>query len=369
VFHVFLTGDYRLLKIIEINDFQGLEQIKTEWIDLLGHSRSNNIFLSYEWITSCINNFHKGNRLFILCAYVDSRLVGIAPLVMTRGRFTKLPVRKIESIGSAWGYGGFIIDESSINVDDCMEAFLKYLLINGKKSDVYLLAKIPVGSGHTDTIKSILRKKNASFLEDSLQIPYISLEESFDAFVSNRSYSFRRNIKNRERRLKNFGCVTLKRFNKDFDYRNIMDIVFDISQRSWKEKNHTSISSNPDVKNFYLDIAEKFYGKGCLEISIMYIDDKPVSYMFGAKYNEDYIDIDIAYDEEYASASPGNIHRYYLLKELFNERLRTFDFVANFDYKNELTDKYMEHVSFPIFNRKIYSRILFYARRHMLQNR
>lgn len=63
-----------------IDSFESWERIGGAWNDLLKASRSNSVFLTWEWLFSWAECFVRGNRrLFIITLYSGNELVGIAP--------------------------------------------------------------------------------------------------------------------------------------------------------------------------------------------------------------------------------------------------------------------------------------------------
>src|SRR5215813_14471240 len=74
-----------------INQVDRFADLRAEWIDLLRHSSANNPFLSWEWLHAWWVHLAGTRRLQILTARSDGgRLIGIAPLCASRGRWSWL---------------------------------------------------------------------------------------------------------------------------------------------------------------------------------------------------------------------------------------------------------------------------------------
>src|ERR1700732_1251434 len=80
----------------------GFEQLEPEWNALLTRSASNNIVLTFEWLSTWWQIFGEGERhLYILVAREQSHIVGIAPLLRrTIRHYNLLPYERLEFLGS-----------------------------------------------------------------------------------------------------------------------------------------------------------------------------------------------------------------------------------------------------------------------------
>ena len=292
----------------------------------------------------------------------NGKLLSVAPFFLTKGRFMKMPVRKIELIGSGWGYECILLSQKK---DECLEAIWQHLKTKSKDWTIMVFSQV-FPENNIPYIVNSLKDANLAFVTESITVPYIAIDTSWQEYLSQRSYNFRRNLKNRRRRIEKLGKVELKRYTDKFNVSDVMDRVFKISQRTWKAQEGSSISSTNEVKKFYKDLAQCFYRNGWLDISILEVDGKAITYMFGASYGRKYFDIDTAYDLDYASVSPGNMLRNLLLEQLFGSNYSEFDFVMPFDYKKEYTSSYRNCSRIIVFNKTLYSQFFLLVRYKLL---
>src|SRR5262249_5080888 len=97
------------------------DALQGEWTRLFAESGSK-IFLSWEYMRTWWAHFHDGKRLFIITARDgDGRLVGLAPLKISRRAYRKVPFRQLEFIG----YGPELAPD-----------FLDILAAPGRRDDV-----------------------------------------------------------------------------------------------------------------------------------------------------------------------------------------------------------------------------------------
>lgn len=84
-----------------IHSKEEIAAIAKPWNDLLTGSRSNTIFLSWEWLYSWVERFGSADReLYILMVYNENTLVGIAPWCIRKKKYGLFPMRRIEFLGT-----------------------------------------------------------------------------------------------------------------------------------------------------------------------------------------------------------------------------------------------------------------------------
>lgn len=349
-----------MLSIEKIDSFDQFLLLKEDWNKLLNESDSNTLFLTHEWLSVWWKNLGKGKNLFILCVKENGRILALAPFMSSKGTLMKLPVKKIEFIGAGWGYGGIILTTKK---KECSKVIWEYIRKFGQEG-ILVLSKFSNNQETLDILINTLKDSPFLYLTENRLVPYIPLSGSWDEYLSLRSSNFRRNIKKRKRYLQKVGHVSFERYNSpiDMDISEIMTMIFEVSQKSWKAKPGTAIASNHSVKNFYLDLANIFYEKKWLDIVLLKINSQPIAYQLGICYQRKYFAIDTAFDLKYAFTSPGNQLCLFLLKNLFQENLTEFDYLVSFDYKKKFTAFERQYTDVFIFKKEIYPLFLFLLR-------
>ena len=91
-----------------IDDIDRFGSLRTEWKDLLRSSSSNNPFLTWEWLHAWWKHLNGGRTLQILDGYRSEvyRLIGVAPLCVSRGRLPGLS--QLEFLGTGWAGSDYL---------------------------------------------------------------------------------------------------------------------------------------------------------------------------------------------------------------------------------------------------------------------
>ena len=93
-----------------IEALEVLASMAQSWNDLLAESRSNTLFLTWEWVYSWTESFIKPqHRLFVLTVHDENELIGVAPWYIQRARYWGLPIKTITFLGGP-GPGSDYVD-------------------------------------------------------------------------------------------------------------------------------------------------------------------------------------------------------------------------------------------------------------------
>lgn len=334
-----------------------------EWANLLSKSAQDHLYLTHEYISTWWKHLSKSAALYIILVREAGELLAIAPLMLRRGTLLRCPVRRIEFAGSGWGYGGFILHKRK---KECLERIFTHLEEMKTWDVMYLGPTLGDPDITPQDVAGLLPPRRSVYEPVRVGIPYIPLRMTWEQYLAERSSSFRRNVKARSKKLTGFGRVDYLRITKIEDagvpLSTVMGWMRTVAENSWKAKAGTAISSDPLVFAFYKELAERLNAMGGLDLSLLFVNQRPVAYIFGAVYNGDYLEIDIAFDSELSRVSPGVLVRNCLLQELLGKHPGKYDFVAYFDYKRELTSYVQDVYVHVVYRRRLYPLALRWVR-------
>lgn len=324
-----------------------LELLSGIWDSLLqkcGDEKS--IYLTHEWITTWWRHFGKGKQLNILLAEKGNQAVGIVPLMKTIYKLGFLRLHALETIGSVnYNLVWLVPPESR---EEVMPAFLSYLEEELAKSKLVLrLTMVPDDSRFLDMLKGRVEqisKKLAVKVRFKTVAPYIALPSTWEEFYSslsrNRRWILRKNLELLEKE----HSVELQEYTAD-NLADCLNEFIDLHQRRWESVNVKGVFSNPEVKEFYKDIAVKFHERNWLHFSFLNIDGAMASGEFGFIYNGKLYAATAGRDIKYSRYSVGHLHYMFMVKEAIKRGLREIDFLKGSEpykfYWTKLSRKYM----------------------------
>lgn len=345
--------------IEEVCRFSDFLKLKNEWNTLHTLSvQSDDLFLTHEWFDSWWQGFGEGKSLFILLLKDGTELVAIAPFMKFNRKIMGVPIRVI----------GLMTNEHTTRADfiikrNCFEMIstvMAYLNQFRAEWDLIELNFLPSTS---PTVKAITEQATKFGFEHVLKplnrSPYIPINGNWDDFYMGLKGHFRRNLKNREKRLNKLGSIKLERFTGNGSLELCLEEVFEVGSKSWKEQDGTAIASTQQSRRFYERLAQNTSERGWLNISLLRLNNKPIAFHYSLKYCNQLLLLKTEYDLEYKAYSPGHLIQKDVLKQCFLERLREFDFLGQtMLWKRDWTHWERSHVQALIFNNKARSRIL-----------
>ncbi len=347
------------MRVEVIDNAQRFADMGREWTQLLNQSAWKHLFLTHEFLYTWWKHLAASASLRIFCVRRGPNLVASMPLMLTRTRLAKCPVRRLESIGSGWGYGGAIFNQGGT---DCLQQLVSAVAATDHWH-VFQLSKLHDPPQHLpDRLYEAFPPDR--FVHETIRtaVPYISLQMTWEQYLAERSARFRRNIRNRTKRLHRMGRPTFVHVvsgeSPPLDQVQIMEYLGTIAGRSWKAKAGKAINSEPKIFRYYSELVQKLYETGALDVCILFVDKRPAAYVLGAVYNREFVEIDICYDDAFASCSPGKLARNHVLECYGNRGLDRYDLIEDYDHKRELTSRFHDIPTYVVYRKKLYPLIL-----------
>ncbi len=307
------------MKVLEVNNYSDLLDLKTAWNSIL-EKCPHHIFSTWEWNSIWWKHFGGGKKLFVLVAQEENRVVGIAPLMYSVKSSFGARQGKIEAIGTPQAdYHNFLISE---NKEKCFQSFLKYLNDVPEKWDCIELTDV---SRDTECLPYLSQVSNE--IEAMENCPYLPLPNSFDAFMKNLSYKKRKYVRRGLRKLESSFKVELTDCSQVESYREGMQCLFDLHQKEWEMVGQDGVFLDGAVRNFHLDIAEAFSKKGWLYLHILKLSDVPVAVEYGFRYGPKYYAYLPGLNPEYRQYSVGNMLFVKIIQKLIKDNVAVYDFL------------------------------------------
>ena len=352
-----------MLKIRCVDSFEDFLNLENVWTETLQRSGNNNIFSTWEWLSSWWRYFGKNKqRLLILLAEDEGKLIGIAPLMLSVESLFGLKLKKIQFIGADISdYCDFIL---AAKPQECLTEFLKVLSKIDAKWDLMQLANINNTSLTLRLIGKISSDLRIVSISAISECPYIVLPSSYTDFENSLNAKRRKNLRRSLRQLNdNFTVEFAHAFDLEILETN-MNTFFDLHQKRFISKGLPGKFSKEQTRSFHLDIARFFFKKGWLGLSILKLSNIPVAALYGFHYGSKYFYYLSGWDPAYSKYGISNLIIANTIAKSIEKGLKEFDFLRGAEeYKNWWNVK--SHYNHQIilvrkgvlisFQRKVYS--------------
>lgn len=354
-----------MIDIDRIHTVERLLPLEKEWDSLLLRCPHQEPYLAHDWIVRWCRSFAGSGELQILLIKEGERLIGIAPLILTRKRVRGVSIRQL----------GFLLNGCSVrsnlivppeDAKKAVSALVRYFKASAPGWDLVRLHGISEQSGILPALQEALDEKKGlrSLLPISWENAVIPLEGSWESYLKSRSRHFRKRLGVTERNLETQGKVTFTCHRDPHEVESTMEKIFDIEARSWKVERGEAMVARPDYREFYQATAKAYAEKGAWRAWILEVEGKPVASHFGFLYAGTFYSEKQSYDAGYHAISPGKAVFRFFVESSFTERFaREIDLDNKTSFSEHWADGARRYHEIQIFNRRLFSTVLFGMKR------
>ena len=351
---------YKMLFIKKVDSQNEFSRLKEKWNSLLQGSKSDTVFLAWEWMYTWWECFQENKHLFILTVYdEEDNLIGIAPLCMDKKKIGGITVlhylRFLGTLPTSSDHLDFILYQG--REKETLEAIVEYLF-QENRWDLCLLSNIPATSLTDKLLREIMG--NRPFQSEISQVcPYIPLPDQIEGFYSSLSGNRRNTIKRRRRNLfKKYDKVEFVAWESPDDIDNAMERLFELHEKRWMVVKHKGNLTKEDIRNFHKKIAGIFLNSDMLRLYFLRVQGKDVAVLYTFKYNNKLLYYQGGWDPELSGDNVGSVLTNLVIEDAIEKGYSEYDFLRGTEpYKTQLTDKKREEVDIFIsnsFNARIY---------------
>ena len=342
-----------MLSIKKVSIQNEFSKLKEGWTALLKRSKSDTVFLTWEWMYTWWECFKENKQLFVLTVYDENEnLVGIAPLCMDKKKIGGITVlhylRFLGTMPISSDHLDFILYQG--REKEVLETIVEYLF-QENTWDLCILSNIPSTSLTGKLLKEIMGKR--PFQSEISQVcPYIPLPTRIEDFQSSLSGNMRNTIKRRRRNLqKKYNSFEFVTWENPDEIDGAMEKMFELHEKRWMVVRHRGNFARNDVRGFHKKIAGMFLNSDMLRLYFLRVQGKDVAALYTFKYNNKLFYYQGGWVPELSGDNVGSILTTLVIEDAINNGYSEYDFLRGTeDYKTRLTDKKREEVDIFILN-------------------
>lgn len=342
-----------MLKIKEVNEYNQFIELREKWNNTLKKSRDDNIFLTWEWLSTWWKHYGKDRELMILLAEDKNEIVAVAPFMYSVYKLLEFKLRKIEFMGTCHtDYCNFILAKRKA---ESLELFLKYL--SNLTWDCLELKEIPESAESILFMRKISQKAHIPQERVCGKCPYINLPASWETFFKELSGNMRRNLRRRMKRLREKYKVEFTRQADIESLQEAMRTFVYLHEKRWKSKGLSgSFGEDPKFCDFLLDVSKCFAERNWLNLSFLTINDKPISSALCFEYNKTLYYYHPGFDPAYSKFSVGNLLIMHLIEDSIRKGITKFDFLKGAEsYKYDWTALSRNNIEVRYIRNRLFS--------------
>jgi CelD/BcsL family acetyltransferase involved in cellulose biosynthesis len=336
-----------MIRVNKIETTEGFANLRDDWSKLLETSQVKSGFLTWEWLFTWWEIFGKGNKLFLFTVWQDDRLVGIAPLMKTTRFKWGIPLRRLTNIGgSDCDITSFIVASDD---DEANSALCSATMETMNSWDLFEMRETPI-----ETFNSLLKYgciPLSTFLIRSENTPhlFIPIDRDWDSFYK----AQKQNLRNKHRKV----FSRIEREGKTVKFLKLMgeEITEDHIEEIYKINEFGHFPEkyrSQEIQNFHHSLVARMRETGSLNLTFLFLDEKPVAYEYGFITSNFYEAWRMGFDTRYSDYSPGALLTLRTIEDMFNRKLKEVDLLRGLEgYKRNWLVQERMYTHFRIIRR------------------
>jgi hypothetical protein len=337
--------------------------IQHSWNDVLNHSMSNSVFLTFEWLFSWYEQFVSTStaNLFIILVYENDKLIGFLPLFQNRHCNGLFYSKTLSFLGTPDAGSDYLDIVSLKNKEKIVtQCFIDFIFNDGTKEwDRIVFSDIPSNSLCLHYISRFLEDKYY-ILNFSSLCPVLDLPLNVDIFMANLSKStLNRNFKKFVLMLQEDSHLNFFRYSYN-DLHEGLNLFFDLyeSNGTWP------LAGQKDFIYHYA----KTFNQNTLKVDLLKYDNKCIAGALLLSHNHTISGYLKAVDKTfYPNMSLGHNFIGLSIIRSIEDKFQCYDFSKGDEfYKFHWTNRYNKSNSFIFYNKSFIGHIL--STKHIFKN-
>lgn len=333
-----------------------LGDLSDEWRKLLAESPQDNLFLTWEWLSTWWRYFGPGSQLFLLCVRdPDTGLIGLAPFRITHHRPPYgVPLRVIEFLGSgtpAWSDDLEVISARG-REQEVLEAVGAYLLQQRDQWDVAQLTDLPERSFSVAVLSERLGAARVDCATRPWAVcPYLPLTDPWPVYEERARRKFRdlkKYLKALEQAGGQFGLVTSREM-----LELALEALVQLNQRRVQSKHDIPSLSNPTFGAFVKEFCRLALQLGWLRLYYIANNHDFIAINLNFLYGKRAYGYLSGFAPEWQRHGVGTSLFHYVIRDSYQAGVGLYDFLrGDEEYKYRWTSEERRTIAFRAVNRR-----------------
>ncbi len=298
-----------MLRTSVLTGATSLQELKTAWQELVDDAPAATPFQTWEWQATWFKHFGATKRPHLYASYEGGDLVGLMPLVESRG-----PWRALRAMGS--GPSDVLQPIARKGCETAVaQAFADYIA-RLKSVDVIDLHQVRSDTPFAACFPRAFTQATCLLLD---------IPPTYDVFLSTLSKSLRYDCKRMERSSFVGGGSVIQDVGPS-EVQQGMDWLFETHKMRWRKRGLPGAFVGKSHA-FHQEWASLASPKGWLWLSTMSQEGKPVGALYGMSIHDTCYFYQAGFDPAYKGLSPGTLLVAHTVKRAIEEGKSVFDFM------------------------------------------
>jgi CelD/BcsL family acetyltransferase involved in cellulose biosynthesis len=317
-----------LVQVEKIESAEAFERLAGEWTELLAASRSDCLFLTWEWLFTWWKHLSGSRRLSILAVRSRGELIALAPFASRPRRLEKfLSVGALEFLGTG-SVGSDYLDliVRPGHATPAIRALAAAVIDAGAAVG---LGQVPPDAPNTLSLADELGKREWTVRSTKTDVcPFIDLTgHSWDSYLDDLGSAHRYNFRRRLRNLERLGAIRFARVETEAERGQALRELVALHQMRWQPRGGSSAFDRPALADFHEELSGLALARGWLRLFTLRLDDVAIAAVYGFRYRNTFYFYQSGFDPRHARASVGLIAVGLSIKAAVDEGATEYDFL------------------------------------------
>ncbi len=322
------------------------------------------LFTTAEWLGCATASLPPDRHLHLLCARSGGNLIAFLPLTRGREVIHNVPVISLRFLGDP------LADRIALPIDPQYQALLpaifdQLLLHAPFPWDVLVLGELFPDAPLREVIeKWSVANRTAIHWQHTSCTPVLPLScRNAAELRSTYPKSLAIRLRRSRKKLEAAGPVEFRRLlPTPEEAADILPRLQELENASWKGAQGVGIFSTPESCAFFRRLAPVLAAKRRLDLGLLLQDGRLISYRFGFRFRNIFLDYNLAFHPDWAAMAPGRILLEEMIASSADLGLRAVDAsrsgLFHAHQLQEWTEEKIDHFQLWIFHRTVRGHIL-----------
>jgi CelD/BcsL family acetyltransferase involved in cellulose biosynthesis len=304
--------------------------MRAEWDALLQESRTNTIFLTWEWLSAWWKAYGKDKELHIIRVVKDGHTVGLAPFYRKKIlKFGFLSFRILALVGDGSNDSDYLDWISRDGEEEAVNrSVVEYLLQCRRDWDLIFLNEIPENSPHLAFLRHLSSRNGWHCEETEVPCAYVNLPLEWETYLLSLKPRMRTKIRSLPKQLEQNYKVRFDICSRFDDLKPRLESLFGLHEQRWRQEGKEGVFVSQAKRLFYQEISSLFLSRGWLRFYSLSVDDRYVAHQFCFEYRNIMFLLQEGYDPKLADSGVGNVLRAYVIRDCVERKLAVYDFLG-----------------------------------------
>lgn len=316
------------MRVSLYQNWEQLEPLASDWNRVLSGSRSDTIFLTWEWCKAWWDAYGEGRSLFVLTARESDELVGVAPFYCDVSRRWYGKWNCLRIIGGGSGDSDYLDCFSKPGFErQVLAHFFEFLESVDDAWDWMQIESVPQASPCLAALGEIAAARGWTFSSEEVPCATLELPHKWEDYLQRLRPRVRTKIRSA---LGYFDRLEIQPTEcaDAVELDSWLPQLFDLHTRRWQKRHGPGVFRSESRQLFYREVSRATLQSGWLAFHRLTWCERPLALQYGFRYHKHFYVLQEGYEPGFEKLRPGVALRGWVMRDEIEQGSTEYDFLA-----------------------------------------